>query len=164
MAERYTGRLRLLFLVLVAANILVVAFLILKSDPDEAAAMRIQEVQMNTATVKLLGAKTHGGGQATASPDASGASAACLEWGPISSENIAAADSALEKLALAHPAIRRPLSDAGGAERFTYFVREPDSATVGRIAELRSAFPDTQITAGKCPDDAADAAGENRTR
>ena len=164
MAERYSGRLRLLFLVLVAANIMVLVFLKLRSDPNEAAAMRIQEVQMNAASVKLLGAKTRGGGEDGAPADTSGgASAACLRWGPIASENMAAAESALEKLALASPAIRQPANDAG-PEGFTYFVREPDTATVGRIAELQSAFPGTQINAGKCPEPAAEAAGDNKPR
>ena len=151
MAELNSGRLRLLFLVLAVANVLVFTFLKVRTSPNEAAAMRIGEVQINAGSVKLLGATTRGAGQATASPPG-GASAACLEWGPISSENRAAADSALEGLALARPAIRRSMPDAGGAERFTYFVREPDTATVARIAALQSTFPGTQINAGKCPD------------
>ena len=73
---------------------------------------------------------------------------------------MAAADSALEKLALAHPVIRRAVPDAWGVERFTYIVREPDTATVERIAELQSTFPGTQINAGKCPDP-AEATGES---
>jgi hypothetical protein len=164
MIELNSGRLRLLFLVLAVANVLVFTFLKVRTSPNEAAAMRIGEVQINAGSVKLLGANTRGAGQAANPPGASGgASAACLEWGPISTENRAAADSALEGLALARPAIRRSMPDAGGAERFTYFVREPDTTTVERIAALQSTFPGTQINAGKCPD-AAEATGDNRVR
>lgn len=154
MAERKGARWRLLLLVLVAANVLAFTFLKVRTNPGDAAAMRIQEVQINAGSVKLLGAATRGAGQAAA--PSGGASGACLEWGPISSADATAADSALEKLALAHPAIRRPVADsAGGAERFAYFIREPGTAAVGQIAELQRAFPGTQINAGSCPEDVA---------
>jgi hypothetical protein len=156
MTERASARLRLLFVVLAVAN--VVAFLLLefRTDPDEAAALRIREVQINAASVKLLGATTRGAGQAAApvAQSSGGATAACLEWGPLSGEDAAAAGSALEKLGLAHPPVRRPMAEAEGSpERFAYFVREPDTATVGQIAELQKNFPDSQIKAGACPDD-----------
>jgi hypothetical protein len=159
MTERGKGRVRLLFLVLALANVLAFAFLRIRVEPNEAAALRIKEVQINAGSVKLLGAATRGADQAIAAPDTpsvEGATAACLEWGPLSGEDVAAADSALEKLGLAHPATRRPVPDAeGGVERFAYFVREPDTATVGQITELQRTFPDTQINAGKCPEDLA---------
>ncbi len=157
MAERKGARWRLLLLVLVAANVLAFTFLKVRTNPGEAAAMRIQEVQINAGSVKLLGAATRGAGQAaTPVATSAGAGSACLEWGPISSADATAADSELEKLALAHLVIRRPVADsAGGAERFAYFVREPDTATVGQIAELQKTFPGTQINAGSCPEDVA---------
>jgi hypothetical protein len=151
-SEANTARLRLFFLVLLLANVLVFIFLKVRTDPNEAAAMRIDEVQIDAASVKLLGARTRGAGQPAESATAS---AACLEWAPISSEDVPAADSALEKLALREPAVRRPMADPGGADRFAYWVREPDRATVGRFAELQRTFPGTQITAGKCPDELA---------
>jgi hypothetical protein len=157
MAERKGARWRLLLLVLVAANVLTFTFLKVRTKPADAAAMRIQEVQINAGSVKLLGAATRGAGQAATSvtPDHV-AGSACLEWGPISSADAAAADSALEKLALVPRVVRRPVVDsAGGAERFAYFVREPDTATVGQIAELQRTFPGTQINAGNCPEDVA---------
>ncbi len=157
MAERKSARLRLLFLVLIVANVVAFTLLKVRTDANEAAAMRIEEVQINAGSVKLLGAATRGAGQPIdpAAAQSGGASAACLEWGPLSSENAAAAASALEKLGLAHPPLRRSVPDAGGPERFAYFVREPDTATVAQIAELQRTFPGTQINAGKCPEDAA---------
>jgi hypothetical protein len=158
MTERGKGRLRLLFLVLVLANVLAFTFLKIRVDSNEAAALRIEEVQINAGSVKLLGATTRGAGQAAAPAAQSTPSAttACLEWGPISGEDVAAADSALEKLGLVHPPLRRPVPDAElGEERFTYFVREPDAGTVGQITELQGTFPGTQIGAGKCPEDVA---------
>jgi hypothetical protein len=160
MAERKSARLRLIFLGLVAANLLVFTLLKVRTDPNEAAAMRIEEVQINAESVKLLGAATRGAGQAAAGTNPSGgAKPACLEWGPVSREDAAAAAGALEKLALTHPPVRRPASDSGEAERFVYYLRDPDSATVAQIAELRRAFPGTRIRAGTCPDDVAGAPG-----
>ena len=154
MSEANSARLRLFFLVLVVANALVFIFLKVRADPNEAAAMRIEEVQINAASVKLIGAKTRGAGQPAAS-------AACLEWAPISTEDVPAADSALEKLALREPAVRRPMADSGSADRFAYYVRDPDRATVGRFAELQRTFPGTQINAAKCPDDLAATQGSS---
>lgn len=163
MAERKGARLRVLFLVFLAANVLVFAFLKVRTNPNEAAAMRIQEVQINAGSVKLLAATTRGAGQVPAV--AAGASVACLEWGPIENADVAAAESALEKLALAQPAIRRRVEDVPGAvERFAYFVREPDTAMVARIAEFQKTFPGTQINAGKCPEDAGGSGGDGRSR
>jgi hypothetical protein len=140
--------------------VLVFAFLKLRPDPNEAAAMRIEEVQINAGSVKLLGVATRGAGQASEPPaQRSGASAACLEWGPISAEDVPAADDALEKLALAPPPIRRPVADAADAERFSYFVREPDDDKVARIAELQTAFAGSEIKAGTCPQDLAGSSG-----
>lgn len=158
MSEANTARLRLFFLALLVANVLVFIFLKLRTDPNEAAAMRIEEVQINAASVKLLGAKTRGAGQPAESATAS---AACLEWAPISSEDVPAADAALEKLALREPAVRRPAGDSGITDRFAYWVREPDRATVGRFAELQRTFPGTQINAAKCPDDLAATQGSS---
>ena len=160
MAERRIARLRLLLLGLVAANLLVFAFLKVRADPRQAAATRIEEVQINAGSVKLLAAATRGAGQSTAE-DPGLANAPCLEWGPLGSEEAAAAASALEKLALARPPVRRSAADSGGAERFTYFVREPDTKTVAQIAALQRMFPKTQIRAGKCPDDMGGSAGSD---
>jgi hypothetical protein len=159
MAERRIARLRLIFLGLVAANLIVFTFLKLRADPNEAAAMRIQEVQINAESVKLLRAATRGAGQAAAAEPGGGAKPACLEWGPVASADAAAAAGALEKLALTHPPVRRPASDSGAPERFVYYLREPDSATVAQMAQLQRMFPGTQIRAGTCPDDIAGATG-----
>jgi hypothetical protein len=156
MSERTKTRLRLLFIVLAVANVLVFTFFKLRPDPNEAAALRIKEVQINAGSVKLLAAKSRGAGEAITSAKAGGDSAACLEWGPISSGDVTAAEGGLDKLALAAPAIRRPAADTeGGGERFVYFLREPEKAVVAQIAELQRTFPGTQIRAGKCPDDLA---------
>ena len=146
-------RLRLLCLALVVVNVLVFIFFRVRTAPNEAAALRIEEVQINAGSVKLLGATTRGAGQ-----PGGGAVTACLEWAPISSENVPAADSALERLSLGQPPIRRPLAASGGTERFAYFLKEPDPATVARVTELQRTFPETQITAGACPEDVAGAA------
>jgi hypothetical protein len=159
MAERKTARLRLLLLGLVAANLLVFTFLQVRTDPKGAAATRIEEVQINAGSVKLLAAATRGAGQSTAA-DPGLANAPCLEWGPLTSEEAPAAASALEKLAFAHPPVRRPAADSGGSERFVYFVREPDTKTVAQIAALQRMFPRTQIRAGTCPDDIGATSGK----
>jgi hypothetical protein len=156
MAERKSARLRLIFLALVAANLIVFTFLKVRTDPKEAAATRIAEVQINAQSVKLLRAATRGAGQAAAGAEPK---TACLEWGPVRSVDTAAAADALEKLGLAHPPVRRPASDSGGSERFVYFLQEPDSATVAQMAQLQGMFPGTQIRAGTCPDDVAGTAG-----
>ena len=149
MSERTRTRLRLLFIVLVAANVLVFTLFKLRPDPNEAAALRIKEVQINAGSVKLLAASTRGAGETTASM---AAGVACLEWGPIAAGDVAAADSALEKLRPSTAVVRRSVPDGAGGERFAYFVREPDKALVGRFAELQRTFPGTQINAGKCPE------------
>jgi hypothetical protein len=152
MSERTKQRLRLLFIGLVVANVLVFTLFKLRPDPNEAAALRIKEVQINAGSVKLLAASTRGAGETVPS---AAAGAACLEWGPIAAGDVAAADSALEKLVPATAIIRRSVTDSAGGERFAYFVREPDKTVVGQFAELQSAFPGTQIKAGNCPEDLA---------
>jgi hypothetical protein len=160
MAERRSARLRVLFIVLAVANVLVFAFLRVRTGPHEAASTRIQEVQINAGTVKLLGATTRGAGQGAENPAPNSvASAACIEWSPISGENVPAAESALDKLALARPPVRRALPEASGAERYAYFVQEPETGTVGQMAELQRLFPGTQISATKCPEDVAASPG-----
>jgi hypothetical protein len=61
------------------------------------------------------------------------------------------AEAALARLALAHAPLQRTVGEAEGGRRVSYFVREPDSATVARIADLQRTFPETAIKAGPCP-------------
>jgi hypothetical protein len=60
-------------------------------------------------------------------------------------------EDALAQLGLAERPAQRESNDASGAKRYTYLVREPNSAAVARIAELRAAFPGTEIKAAACP-------------
>jgi hypothetical protein len=154
MSERKKVNLRVLFLALTIANVLMFAYAQLKTDPQEAAAARIEELQINPGRIRLLGSAMRGPGGQTAAAQAAMKPAsygACLEWGPFSGEDVAKAESALAQLPLAQPAVQRPLADFEGVKRFAFFVREPDAAVVARIAELQTGFTGTEIKAGPCP-------------
>ena len=151
--ERKAVRLRLLFVALVIANLLVLAYQIFTPDPRATAASRIEELQINPGRIKLRDSASRGPGQ-TAGGGKSGKETfyrACLEWGPFTDADVSKADSALARLTLPQPALQRPLSDVGGVKRFAFFVREPDAAIVAEIAELQRTFPATEIKAGPCP-------------
>ena len=152
--ERKTVRLRLLFVALVIANVMLFAYQVFAPDPRATAAARIEELQINPGRIKLRDAASRGpGGQAVGGAKSSRASPyrACLEWGPFSGADVSRADSALARLTLAQPALQRPLSEIEGVRRFAFFVRDPDAATVAEIAELQKTFPGTEIKAGPCP-------------
>lgn len=152
MSERSNVSLRLILMMLIVANVMVFAYAALTADPGAEAGTRIEELQINPGRIRLLGSATRGpGGQAGTSSGRSGYYRACLEWGPFSGADTGKADSALARLVLPQPPVQRPLSDAGGVKRYAYFVREPDAATVARIAELQRTFPGTAIKAGPCP-------------
>ncbi|MGZ8209083.1 MAG: hypothetical protein ACXW2I_17640 [Burkholderiales bacterium] len=152
MAERRKAWVRVLFFGLLTANALVFAYWLLRPDTQRAAAARIEELQINPARIRLLGAATRGGGQGAQPKAASKAASprACLEWGPFSGTEIAGAESALAALALAQPPVQRALPDVNGEKRVAYLVREPDTATVGHIAELQRNFAGTEIKAVPC--------------
>ena len=152
--ERKAVRLRLTFVALVIANVMVVAYQVFTPDPRAAAASRIEELQINPGRIKLRDSASRGpGGQACGGAKSSRGTfyRACLEWGQFSGGDVSKADSALARLTLPQPALQRPLSEIGGVKRFAYFVREPDAAIVAQIAELQRTFPGTEIKAGPCP-------------
>jgi hypothetical protein len=152
--ERNTVRLRLLFVALVIANVMILAYQVFTHDPRATAAARIEELQINPGRIKLRDAASRGpGAQAVGGGKSSRGNSyrACLEWGPFSGPDVSRADSALARLTLPHPALQRPLSEIDGVKRFAFFVRDPDAATVAEIAELQKTFPGTEIKAGPCP-------------
>lgn len=151
MSEHSNVRLRLTLVMLIVANVMVLAYIVLTPDPHAQAASRIDELQINPGRIRLLGSATRGPGGQAAAADRSALYRACLEWGPFSGPDVSKADSALSRLSLPQPPVQRPLSEGGGVKRYAYFVREPDAAIVAQIAELQRAFPGTAIKAGPCP-------------
>jgi hypothetical protein len=144
MSEKRSVNARLIFIALVVANVLFFAYARLSLDSRNAAAARIEDLQINPARITLLKTATRGpGGLAPKS--------ACLEWGPFAVVDAGRAEVALGRLGLPRPPLQRTLGEAAGAKRFAYYVREPDAATVAQIAELQRGFPGTEIKAGPCP-------------
>jgi hypothetical protein len=133
--------LRLLFFILVFANVLFLAYWTVTSDTTATAAARNEELQINPGRIKIVSAASRGPGGA--------AKAACLEWGPFSAADASRAEASLASLRLAQPPLRSVNSE--DASQFVYLLREPNKSTVARIAELQSAFPGTQIKAKGCP-------------
>jgi len=144
MAERRHVGARLLFIVLVIVNALFFAYWKLSAETRAAAAGRIANLQINPTRIKLIGTASRGPGGQTPK-------AACLEWGPFAAPEAAKAEAALARLALSHPPLQRTVGEVEGVRRVSYFLREPDSGTVARIADLQRTFPDTAIKAGPCP-------------
>ena len=132
-----------LVLMLVTANVLFFAYTRVVADERERSASHLQALQINPARIKLVSAGTR------SAPGAMDKSA-CLEWGPFAASDVAQAEAALKAL-LPQAPLQRKLADASGVARVAYYVREPDSAVVARIAELARNFPGTQIKAGPCP-------------
>jgi hypothetical protein len=133
--------LRLFFFILAVANVLFFAYWTVSAYSTTNAASRSEELQINPGRVKIVNTAARGPGGAPIK-------AACLEWGPFAAADAARAETALASLALAQPAVRSASSDASWDY---YLVREPNERTVEKIAELRSAFPGTQIKATACP-------------
>ena len=152
--ERKAVRLRLIFVALVIANVMLLAYQLFTPDPRASAAARREELQINPGRIKLRDAASRGpGGQALGGGKSNRGNPyrACLEWGPLSGPDVSRADSALARLTLPQPALQRPLSEIEGVKRFAFFVRDPDASTVAEIAELQKTFPGTEIKAGPCP-------------
>ena len=144
MFERHKVNVRLLFFVLLLANAAFFAYGFFNSDARTAAIARIQELQINPGRIKLMGTASRGPGGQTPK-------AACLEWGPFAATEGAKAEAALAAVGLRQVPIQRTVGEQDGIKRVAYFVREPDSASVARIADLQRTFPGTAIKAGPCP-------------
>ena len=153
MVERKAARLRLMITFLLVLNIAALAYIALTPETRSEAAARIEALQINAERIRVLGAANRGPGQSGSRTKAekSAASAACLEWGPFAASDTSKVEDALAQLGLAERPAQRESNDASGAKRYTYLVREPNSAAVARIAELRAAFPGTEIKAAACP-------------
>jgi hypothetical protein len=153
MSERRAAGLRLLLIILVASNVLVLAYLLLAPEPQSETRARIEQLQINPGRINVLGTASRGPGAAAprGPADRSVAQGACLQWGPFASSDISKVQDALARLALSDPPVQRPVSDGSGAKRFAYFLREPDAKVVAAVAELRGAFPETDIRASACP-------------
>jgi hypothetical protein len=129
---------------LLIANVAYFAYWVLNPDSRTAAASRNEDLQINPGRIKLMGTASRGPGGQTPK-------AACLEWGPFSAADIATPEAALAGLGLRQPPVQRTVGEAEGVRRVAFFVREPDAATVARIADLQRGFPETAIKAGPCP-------------
>lgn len=133
-----------LVMMLLAANVLFFVYTRIIADERDRSALHLQALQINPGRIKLVSAGTR---SAAGEMDKS----ACLEWGPLALSDVAQAEAALKMLLLPQAPLQRKLADANGVARVAYYVREPDAAIVGRIAELARTFPGTQIKAGPCP-------------
>lgn len=153
MSERKAARLRLAITFLAVLNLGVLAYIALTPDTQRGVATRIEALQINADRVRVLGAANRGPGQGGSSrqSEKSARSGACLEWGPFVGSEAPKVESALAQLSLSEPATQREIKDGSGAKRYAYLVREPDSAAVARIAELKATFPGTEIKAAACP-------------
>jgi hypothetical protein len=148
MAERRSERYLLLFLVLLAANLVVLALNALGRN-DGAAAARIEEVQMNADRIRVLGAAARGVRSGAEAERAPSAPQACLEWAPFAEPALARAQSELARLRLAQAPVQRAIDDGSGA--WAFLVQEPDQNTIASITRLRQVFPGTHIRAIPCP-------------
>jgi hypothetical protein len=144
MSEKRRVGAKAVAIALVIVNVLFFAYARLSLDTRSGTASRIDDLQINPARIKLLNTATRGPGGTTPK-------SACLEWGPFSGVDTAKVDAALSQLALARPPLQRTVGESAGAERYAYYVREPDAGTVAQIAELSRGFPGTDIKAGPCP-------------
>ena len=153
MSERKAAHLRLALTVLLVLNVAAFVYIVLARDSGPGAAQRIRSLQINADRIQLLGAANRGPGQAGApgKTEQGVRYGACLEWGPFDPTHTREVESALAQLKLPDAPTRRALNDAAGANRYSYVFREPDSALVARIAELRQAFPGSTIRAAPCP-------------
>ncbi|HZN26693.1 MAG TPA: hypothetical protein VFB75_20855 [Burkholderiales bacterium] len=153
MSDRRAARLRLLIAVLLLSNLGLLLYMLLTPEPRSQTAARIEALQINPGRIKVLGAASRGPamGSVSATAEKGGTSRACLEWGPIAAGDVAKVDAALGRIGLLKPPVQQPITDAGGAKRYVYFLREPDSKIVAEVAELQRSFPGTEIRAAACP-------------
>jgi len=153
MSDRRAARLRLLIAVLLLSNLGLLLYMLLTPEPRSQTAARIEALQINPGRIKVLGAASRGPamGSVSATAEKGGTSRACLEWGPIAARDVAKVDAALGRIGLLKPPVQQPITDAGGAKRYVYFLREPDSKIVAEVAELQRSFPGTEIRAAACP-------------
>lgn len=152
-ARESTSRARMIFIVLLLANVLFFAYASVAPNDPSAASTRVEELQINPGRIKLGGSAVRGpAGHGAGAPDGKNAAyRACLEWGPFAASDLGRADSALARLALAQPPVQRPIADAGASKRYAYYVREPDAGAVAQFTELQRGFPGTSIKAAPCP-------------
>lgn len=144
MSERRKVNARAVFFVLVVANVLFFTYARISLDSRTAASSRIENLQINPGRIRLTNTATRGPGGAVPK-------SACLEWGPFTAVDAGRAEVAIGRLGLARAPVQRLISEGGGSRRFAYFVREPEAATVAKIADLQRGFPGTEIKAGPCP-------------
>jgi hypothetical protein len=144
MSEKRKVSAKAVIIALAVVNVLFFAYARFVLDTRNAAASRIDDLQINPGRIKLLNTATRG-------PGGGVPKSACLEWGPFTGVDTAKVDAALGRIALTHPALQRTIGEGGGGKRYAYYVREPDAGTVAQIAELQRSFPGTDIKAGPCP-------------
>lgn len=131
---------RLLFLLLVLANLAFFAYAQMTRERTDAAS-RIPALQIQPDRIRLIGRGDDAAkAQTPANPSPSSAAAipaACLEWGGFAGSEAARADAALEHLDLPRTQVQRTVTDAGG-----YWVHIPpgrNKAEVDRrVAELKA--------------------------
>ena len=143
MTEKRKAMLRMVAIALLVLNVLFFVYGQFAGE-DRAVARRIEQLQINPERIKIVAAATRGPGSAPADPSAF---RACLQWGPLAGTAVGRAEAALAELSLSQAPLQRRLQN----ERFAFLLREPDSATIARVAELQRAYPGTELRAVPCP-------------
>jgi sporulation related protein len=125
-------RMRLLFWVLILANVMFYAYAFLARQ-QSGGTNQIPLLQINPEKIRVIKAARDSASTKSAVP----APGACLEWGLFAGPEVARADAAIAKLELPQPLVQRAVAAAGG-----YWVYIPPlkaKAEVDRkIAELKA--------------------------
>ena len=123
---------RLVFLLLLLANVGFYAYAFVARPPD-GAQNGLAQLQINADRIRLLGPA---GSARPAAPPPAAPAAACLEWGLVAGADVARADAAISRLGLAPDRVQRVVAGAGG-----YWVYMPPLKTRAevsrKVAELK---------------------------
>lgn len=130
---------RLLFLLLVLANVVFYAYAFVARQQDSAGS-QISLLQINPEKIRIIkatGAAASEKPQSAAQAKAPPGLAACLEWGPFAGPDAARAAAAITRLELPQPLMQRVVADVGG-----YWVYIPPLKTRAevdrKIGELKA--------------------------
>lgn len=130
---------RLLFLLLVLANVVFYAYAFVARQQGSASS-QISLLQINPEKIRIIkatGAAASEKPQSAAQAKAPPGLAACLEWGPFAGPDAARAAAAITRLELPQPLMQRVVADVGG-----YWVYIPPLKTRAevdrKIGELKA--------------------------
>ncbi len=115
---------RLLFLLLLIANLGFFVYHHFLDEPTDAAA-QIAALQVNPEKIRMAAAA---GSAVAATPSVAAAPAACVEWGAFTGPDVARADGALAALALPADVLQRRVADIDG-----YWVHMPVMKTKAEV-------------------------------